>query len=154
MTDWEKRVNDIVEKMAREDQAASDAKQTAASLKEFHQERAEKFRQSTLMPALQRVKQLLDNKGGREVEISDTGPNAPALVVWKGEGPCKETELLIRFRFGTPDGGAQISAERSEGSVFLPVQGANGDIDKVSQENIVDSVMTQWEQVAQKSRLR
>lgn len=159
MTDWGTRVDELLAKKAQEEDEAAQSQKSDKDTAALHQDRAEAYKDNTLIPAFQTVKKLLETpERGRTVEyeqVNTPGPVQVKLAIYKqmaGDPPRhpRTAEAHFSVEVAASPAGARIRRLFTERTPFYGTAIGNGNIDDVTEEHLVDLVMSEWVKAVEK----
>ena len=159
MTDWAERIDELLAKKAQEEDDATRSQKSDVDTTALHQDRAEAYKENTLIPAFQTVKELLETpERGRTVEyaqVNAPGPVQMKLAIYKhktGDPPRqpRTAEVHVSVEVAASPAGARIRRLFTERTPFYGTAIGNGNIDDVTEEHIVDLVMSEWVKAVEK----
>jgi hypothetical protein len=144
--DWERKIDELLATKASEKESRSKANQESEAATAANQRRANDYARTTLVPALTRVKAMLEKPGrDREVEIDERGPNSILLIVWAPGGPHqKGIELYLRFAFDVSENAVRLTTERGKEDRWYSVSSTSGNIESISEEDLFETSIEQW----------
>ena len=160
MTDWGTRVDELLAKKAQEEDDATKSQKSDVDTTALHQDRAEAYLKNTLIAAFQTVKELLETpERGRIVEyerMNTPGPVQVKLAIAKHNvgNPSDQprtAEVLMTVEIAASPAGARIRRLFTERTPFYGTAIGTGNIDDVSEEQIVDLVMKEWVKAVEKA---